>query len=103
MGGFLWKKKIVDTVSEKYSTAVSELIDTVQRTEEALKNRKARRALAGGMSDGEKVRLQLYLDQIAYQTSVEDMGVTSSEVEGVQSLISLTEAAEELHQKIMTS
>ena len=94
--GILWKKRIVDTVSERYSTAVSELMETVQRTEEALKNRKARRSMAGGMSDGEKVRLQLYLDQRAYTQSVVETGIAPDAVEGVQNLISLTEGAQEL-------
>ena len=94
--GILWKKRIVDTVSERYSTAVSELMETVQRTEEALKNRKARRSMAGGMSDGEKVRLQLYLDQRAFTQSVVETGIAPDAVEGVQNLISLTEGAQEL-------
>ena len=94
--GILWKKRIVDTISESYSTAVSELIETVQKTEEALKNRKTRRAVAGGLSDGEKVRLQLYLDQKAFALSVEGVGIEPSSVEGIRSLISLTQAAEEL-------
>ena len=86
-----WKKSIVDVISERYSTAVSELIETVQRTEEALKNRKARRAMAGGMSDGEKVRLQLYLDQKAFVLSVQGVGIEIETVEGVSKLIALTE------------
>ena len=86
-----WKKSIVDVISERYSTAVSELIETVQRTEEALKNRKARRAMAGGMSDGEKVRLQLYLDQKAFVLSVQGVGIDIETVEGVSKLIALTE------------
>jgi len=97
--GILWKKRIVDTVSERYSTAISELMETVQKTEEALKNRKARRALAGGMSDGEKVRLQLFLDQRAYTQSVEAIGIAPDAVEGVQVLISLTQGAQELYEK----
>jgi len=97
--GILWKKRIIDTVSERYSKAISELMETVQKTEEALKNRKTRRALAGGMSDGEKVRLQLFLDQRAYTQSVEAIGIDPDAVEGVQILISLTEGAQELYEK----
>ncbi len=88
--GTSWKKKIVDHVSERYSKAVSELIETVKRTEEALKNRKTRRALSGGMSDGEKVRLQLYLDQKAFVVAVEGIGVDPQTVHGVGKLIELT-------------
>jgi hypothetical protein len=97
--GLQWKKHIVDTVSEEYSSAVSELMDTVQKTEEALKNRKVRRAVAGGMSDGEKVRLQLYLDQEAFSKFAEEVGVDPTFVLGIQSLISLTKEAENLIEK----
>ena len=95
--GISWKKRIVDDVSERYNTAVSELIETVQRTEEALKNRKARRALAGGMSDGEKVRLQLYLDQKAFVLAVEGVGLDPQTVEGVGKLIDLTKDSAHHH------
>jgi hypothetical protein len=78
-------------------------METVQKTEEALKNRKTRRALAGGMSDGEKVRLQLFLDQRAYTQSVEAIGIDPDAVEGVQILISLTEGAQELYEKTQQS
>ncbi len=97
-----WKKQIVDTIAERYATAISELIETVQRTEEALKNRKVRRAAAGGMSDGEKVRLQLFLDQRAFAQTVEDVGIDPSTVDGIQQLVTLTQAAEELYRKTMS-
>jgi len=51
------------------------------------------------MSDGEKVRLQLFLDQRAYTQSVEAIGIDPDAVEGVQILISLTEGAQELYEK----
>lgn len=98
--GLQWKKRIVDTVSEEYSTSVSELIDTVQKTEDALKNRKVRRAVAGGISDGEKVRLQLYLDQEAFSRFVEEVGVDPTSVLGIQNLVSLTQEAESLIVKV---
>ena len=89
--GTAWKEKIVATVAGKYSSAVSELIETVQRTEVALKNRKARRAAVGGMSDGEKVKLQLSLDQKEFVRNIEISGIDSSSLEGVKHLFSLTE------------
>uniref|UniRef100_A0A7S3V8Q4 COG complex component COG2 C-terminal domain-containing protein n=1 Tax=Chaetoceros debilis TaxID=122233 RepID=A0A7S3V8Q4_9STRA len=101
--GTLWKKTIVDTIADLYSTAVAELIETVQRTEEALKNRKVRRAAAGGMSDGEKVRLQLFLDQQAFSRSIEDVGIDPSSIDGMKKLISLTKATEELYLKTISS
>jgi hypothetical protein len=94
-----WKKKIARTISGQYELAVSELIETVQRTEEALKNRKVRRAAAGGMSDGEKVKLQLYLDQKRFSKSVSEIGIDPSEIDGVNNLVALTEEAESLYLK----
>ena len=97
--GMRWKQTIVTTVANRYSAAVQELIATVQRTEEALKNRKARRMSAGGMSDGEKVKLQLYLDYMEFARNVEEVGVNVATVEGVSKLKDLTIAAESLHQR----
>jgi hypothetical protein len=97
--GMRWKQTIVTTVANRYSSAVQELIATVQRTEEALKNRKARRMSAGGMSDGEKVKLQLYLDYMEFSRNVKEVGVNVASVEGVSKLKDLTIAAESLHQR----
>jgi len=100
-----WKVNIVSTVAEGYGVAVAELIETVQRTEEALKNRKARgnRMASGGggkmMSDGEKVKLQLYLDREEFVRCVEEVGVDSELVEGVRELRRLTDSAEDLYRK----
>lgn len=94
--GMRWKQTIVTTVANRYSAAVQELIATVQRTEEALKNRKARRTSAGGMSDGEKVKLQLYLDYKEFSRNVEEVGVNVVTVEGVSKLKDLTIAAQGL-------
>jgi len=98
-----WKIAIVSTVAQGYGVAVAELIETVQRTEEALKNRKSRgssRMMAGGggkmMTDGEKVKLQLYLDREEFVRCVEEVGVDSGLVEGVRELRRLTDSAEVL-------
>lgn len=101
-----WKVQIVSTVAKDYAIAVSELIETVQRTEEALKNRKTRMN-RGGMSvggsgrltDGEKVKLQLYLDREEFVRCVEEVGVNPEDVEGVLELRRLTDSAEGLYRK----
>ena len=84
------------TVADRYSVAVEELIATVQRTEAALKNRKAKRNAVGGMSDGEKVKLQLYLDYMAFVEHAREVGVDPSAVQGVDKLKTLTVEAEAL-------
>ena len=91
-----WKYQIIGTVSTKYSVAVEELIATVKRTEEALKSRKTRRMMAGGMSDGEKVKLQLFLDHREFKSQVEELGVNAADVEGLVKLGELTKEAEDL-------
>lgn len=91
-----WKYSVIGTVSEKYSLAVEELIATVKRTEEALKSRKTRRMMAGGMSDGEKVKLQLFLDHKEFKSHVEELGVDSDRISGLVKLRDLTQEAESL-------
>jgi conserved oligomeric Golgi complex subunit 2 len=97
--GTQWKRLIVATVADRYAAAVEELIATVQRTEVALQNRRARRTAAGGMSDGDKVKLQLYLDFQEFARTVEDVGVELSSIAGIAQLKSLTVEAEQLLQQ----
>ncbi|KAL7554248.1 hypothetical protein ACHAWF_017669 [Thalassiosira exigua] len=94
-----WKRQVVSSVSDKYASAVEELIATVKRTEEALKSRKTRRMMAGGMSDGEKVKLQLYLDHQEFRSNVEKLGVDPLSVSGLVKLGNLTHEAEGLFAK----
>ena len=94
--GVGWKNRVVSTVADRYSQAVDELIATVQRTEVALQNRRARRTAAGGMSDGEKVKLQLYLDFQEFQRNVQDLGIDPATIAGVTKLRELTQSAESL-------
>jgi len=97
--GMQWKVFVVTTVSARYSVAVEELLATVQRTEVTLKSRKARRTAAGGMSDGEKVKLQLYLDYKEFAKNVEEVGVDGTSIPGVVKLESSTKEAESFQQK----
>lgn len=98
-----WKYSVIGTVADRYSVAVEELIATVKRTEEALKSRKTRRMMAGGMSDGEKVKLQLYLDHKEFTSHVEELGVESERVAGLVKLRDLTQEAKSLYEQNQTS
>ena len=91
--GESWKHETMTIVTERYSTAVEELLTTVQRTEVALQSRRARRAASGGISDGDKVKLQLYLDFQEFCRQMEELGVDSSSVEAISRLKLLTEEA----------
>ena len=94
--GDKWKQQIVGAVSSKYSLAVEDLIATVKRTEEALKSRKTRKMMAGGMSDGEKVKLQLLLDYRQFKTDVDELDLETDSIEGLVKLNQLTLEAESL-------
>lgn len=94
--GDTWKQQIVGAVSSNYSLAVEDLIATVKRTEEALKSRKTRKMMAGGMSDGEKVKLQLLLDYRDFKKDVEELGLEAGSIEGIFKLNNLTSEAEGL-------
>lgn len=96
--GVRWKNVVVNTVSLRYSMAVEELIATVQRTEVAMQRRKSKRTSVGGMSDGEKVKLQLLLDYQEFAKSVQDVGIDPGTVEGVEKLRTLTIDVETLRE-----
>lgn len=97
-----WKRTVISSVSDKYSMAVEELIATVKRTEEALKSRTSKRMMAGGMSDGEKVKLQLFLDYAEFRNHVnkllgiDDAASASVAIGGLVKLGQLTREAEDL-------
>ena len=55
--------------------------------------------MAGGMSDGEKVKLQLYLDHREFKYNVEELGVDAGGIEGLIKLGKLTEEAESLYEQ----
>jgi len=90
-----WKIEIVKIVSESYSDAVEKLIVTVKQTEEALRKRKARKSNAGGMTDGEKVMLQLHLDTQEFKMRAGEVGIDTGAIEGILKLETLTKVASE--------
>jgi hypothetical protein len=51
------------------------------------------------MSDGEKVKLQLYLDFLTFSQSVREVGVDPATVIGLSKLRDLTAEGEQLREK----
>ena len=88
--GTQWKSTIVSHVSDKYGNAVEDLLATAQKTEAALRNRNARRTNTGGLTDGEKVKLQVYLDYLQYEKAVEDLELDPHRIPGLVKLKELT-------------
>ena len=88
--GNQWKIAVLTEITNRYSVAVEELITTVRRTEVALQNRRTRRVASGGVSDGDKVKLQLFLDFEAFCRDMKEVGVDPSLVAGITKLKDLT-------------
>lgn len=96
--GTKWKTSIVGTITDRYSAAVDDLLSTVKKTEVALQNRRTtRRAASGGISDGDKVKLQLFLDYQEFSRHVEELGIDPSTIPGLSNLESLTTEGSQLH------
>jgi len=88
--GNKWKVALLTDITDRYSVAVEELITTVRRTEVALQNRRTRRVASGGVSDGDKVKLQLFLDFEAFCRDMQEAGVDPCSVTGITKLKDLT-------------
>ncbi|KAK9722810.1 hypothetical protein K7432_002390 [Basidiobolus ranarum] len=100
-----WKSSIANIVTSKYASILSELLTTLQRTEESLKRlKKGKRtgtALASSLfsssgatstlSDEDKIRLQLLLDVKRYQQELTKIGV---QLETIQDLDELKKTVE---------
>ena len=100
--GSRWKQQVVVTVADRYAAAVKELLTTVERTENALRTRRTtqrRQVSASTLSDGEKVKLQVYLDYQTFRQSVKQIGIDPATVIGISQLEELTSAGVELQQR----
>lgn len=93
-----WKLAIIGQVTERYAAAIEELITTVQRTEVAL-HRRTRRAASGGISDGDKVKLQLYLDFQEFCNHITNLQVDPSSVPALEKLRDLTAEGGQLQKR----
>lgn len=76
-----------------------DVLTSVQKTEESLRRLKSSRAAAGqteratasGISDDDKIRLQLHVDIVTWATQIEKLGVNRIQVDKLATLIGLVE------------
>lgn len=76
-----------------------DVLTSVQKTEESLRRLKSSRAASGqmerstasGMSDDDKIRLQLHVDIVTWTTEIEKLGVNRTEIDKLTTLIDLVE------------
>lgn len=85
----------------RYYSAVSDVLTSVQKTEESLRRLKNLREKSGssqqgntsstGMSDDDKIRLQLHVDICTWRDEIEKLDINRSSIDKLTDLIQLVE------------
>lgn len=84
----------------RYFSAVNDVLTSVQKTEESLRRLKNLREKSTlntsatdrqGLTDDDKIRLQLQVDIIYWATEIEKIGVSISDIEKLDELKALVE------------
>lgn len=95
-----WVTAIFSSLTKGYFAVSSELLTSVKKMEDSLKRLKAQRksfagmqSSSGGMSDDDKIRLQLTLDVRFFGEQIESFGVNKTEIEMFIDLSDLVESA----------
>uniref|UniRef100_A0A336KZD7 Conserved oligomeric Golgi complex subunit 2 n=1 Tax=Culicoides sonorensis TaxID=179676 RepID=A0A336KZD7_CULSO len=97
---------IFTELTDQYYNAITEVLTSVQKTEESLRRLKNLREKGGsgtaaatrqGMSDDDKIRLQLQVDVIYWTNEIETFGITKSQVKKLVELIKFVEDATKIH------
>lgn len=96
-----WLQEALSDSTHKYFETVSDVLSSVRKMEESLKRLKqARRSPAtnpvsssGGMSDDDKIRLQLALDVEHLGEQIQKMGLQTSDIKSFPALMELVLAA----------
>lgn len=97
----LWVQEALSESTHRYFETVSDVLNSVKKMEESLKRLKqARRAPAtnpvsssGGMSDDDKIRLQLALDVEFLGEQIQKMGLQTNDIKSFPALAELLLAA----------
>ncbi|XP_017890474.1 conserved oligomeric Golgi complex subunit 2 [Ceratina calcarata] len=96
-----WLKLALSSLTEHYLASVTDVLTSVQKTEESLRRlKKIRDKSTGslssevqGISDDEKIRIQLQVDVQAYANTITEMGISTSSVLHVNELLNAVAAA----------
>lgn len=86
---------------QRYYSAVKDVLTSVQKTEESLRRLKNLREKSGaaqqgsapstGMSDDDKIRLQLHVDICAWCDEIEKLGIERNAIDHLNDLVQLVE------------
>ncbi|XP_014468152.1 PREDICTED: conserved oligomeric Golgi complex subunit 2 [Dinoponera quadriceps] len=97
----LWLELTLSSLTESYLLFVTDVLTSVQKTEESLRRlKKIRDKTTGilpsepqGTSDDEKIRIQLKVDVDGYANMIKDLNMSVSNIHHLQDLIDAIEAA----------
>ncbi|XP_013789772.1 conserved oligomeric Golgi complex subunit 2-like [Limulus polyphemus] len=95
-----WTKAILDKLTTKYFKLTSDVLDTLRKMDKSLKQLKRirdkgageSRNNSSGVSDDDKIHLQLWLDVENFGQQIEILGVKKSTVQEFESLVELVKS-----------
>ncbi|XP_014225281.1 conserved oligomeric Golgi complex subunit 2 [Trichogramma pretiosum] len=96
-----WLSLAASGLTQQYISSVTDVLTSVQKTEESLRRlKKIRDKSAGisttesqGTSDDEKIRIQLLIDVQSYIEIIKELGLTEAEVGNLNQLLQIVETA----------
>ncbi|KMQ97057.1 conserved oligomeric golgi complex subunit 2, partial [Lasius niger] len=97
----LWLELTLSSLTESYLLFVTDVLTSVQKTEESLRRLKKIRDKSTGIlpsesqgtSDDEKIRIQLKVDVDGYANMIKDLNISTTNIHHLQELIDAVEAA----------
>ncbi|XP_077256451.1 conserved oligomeric Golgi complex subunit 2 [Temnothorax americanus] len=97
----LWLELTLSSLTESYLLFVTDVLTSVQKTEESLRRlKKIRDKSTGilpsepqGISDDEKIRIQLKVDVDGYTNMVKDLNISTTNIHHLQELVDAVKAA----------
>lgn len=97
-----WLKEALSECTHKYYETVSDVLSSVKKMEESLKRLKQARKTTmssnttyGGISDDNKIRLQLALDVEYFINQIQNFGLDTADLKSFDALTELVQAARE--------
>lgn len=97
----LWSELTLSSLTESYLLFVTDVLTSVQKTEESLRRLKKIRdksigilpSESQGTSDDEKIRMQLKVDVDSYTNMIKDLNISTVNIHRLQDLIDAVETA----------
>lgn len=93
-----WAVKVIQRLCELFASSMSDVLTSVKKMEDSLKRlKKARGGAAStgkeGLSDDDKIRLQIAIDVQQFGSEFEGLGVYKVDVDSYEGLVQLVESA----------